>query len=157
MLILRGIILLAVFVTVDLNFSGRVIAVLDGDTIEVFTDGKPVRVRLAGVDCPEKRQAFGIKAKEFTALNVAGKEVFIKYHGIDRYERVIGDVFLITGKDSLRFNKALVEAGLAWHYKRYSDDLHLAVAEINAKKGKLGLWTDVDPVPPWEFRKFSKK
>jgi micrococcal nuclease len=130
------------------NFTGKVVAVIDGDTIEVLKDGKSVRIRLNGVDCPEKTQAFGSSAKQFTSNLVFGKAVEVREKELDRYGRTIADVYI----DGVWLNKALIEAGMAWHYKRYSDDKQLSEAETMARTSRVGLWGDNTPVAPWDFR-----
>jgi len=101
----------------DAEFSGKVVGVIDGDTIDVMHLGKAERVRLYGVDSPEKNQAFGTKAKQFTSDQVFGKEVRVVVRDTDRYGRTVGDVFLPGGK---RLNEELVRAGMAWWYKDYA-------------------------------------
>jgi micrococcal nuclease len=135
------------------EWSGKVVAVLDGDTIEVLHDGQAERIRLAGIDCPEKKQAFGMKAKQFTSDLVYGKKVTVRPKEKDRYGRTIADVFL---EDGTWLNKALIDAGYAWHYKAYSKDQVLSNAEIQAKNSKFGLWSDGSPLAPWEFRKAAR-
>ncbi len=132
------------------NFQGKVTAVIDGDTIEVLKEGKAIRIRLNGIDCPEKSQAFGTKARQFTSEQVFGKVIVIKEKELDRYGRTIADVYL---EDGTWLNKMLIENGLAWHYKHYSSDQDLAQAETNTRKNKMGLWIDPTPVAPWDFRK----
>lgn len=122
----------------------------DGDTITVLTSKKKqVKIRLYGIDCPEKKQAFGKKAKKFTSSMVYGKKVTVRKVTRDKYGRVIGWVS-INGKS---LNKELLKAGFAWHYKRYSSDTALASLEKRARKAKRGLWADPNPIPPWEYRK----
>lgn len=133
------------------SFSGRVVAVLDGDTIDVMRDGKAVRVRLAGVDCPEKRQAYGQKAKRFTSRLAFGWTVTVEYRRHDRYGRVIGKVRL---PDSRALERELVRAGLAWWYRKYAPrDRDLARLEEKARMARFGLWADPQPVAPWDFRR----
>ncbi|MDR4470189.1 MAG: thermonuclease family protein [Nitrospira sp.] len=134
-------------------FTGKVVAVLDGDTIEVLHNGKAERIRLNGVDCPEKKQAFGQKAKQLTSSLVFGKTVVVVPSEVDRYKRIVGDVFLPNG---VNVSYELVRAGLAWWYRKYSDDVLIAVLELEAQLEKRGLWTDPHPVPPWEWRKLKK-
>lgn len=149
--------LLTVFIScytaISQNLAGKVIAVKDGDTIEILVDGKPVRIRLAAIDCPEKSQAFGMKAKQFTSDFCFSKEVVAKQTDTDRYGRIVAFVFL---KNGLELNRSLVENGFAWHYKRYSKDESLDLLEANARAKKLGLWAGENPVAPWEFRKLDK-
>jgi len=131
-------------------FTGKVVAVLDGDTIEVLHNGKAERIRLNGVDCPEKKQAFGQKAKQFTSSLVFGKTVVVVPIEKDRYKRIVGDVFLPNG---VNVSYELVRAGLGWWYRKYSEDVVLAVLELEARLERRGLWVDPAPVPPWEWRK----
>lgn len=135
------------------RFEGKVVAVLDGDTLEVLDSGRAVRVRLYGVDCPEKSQAFGQKAKQFASGLVFGRAVAVEVHDTDRYGRAVGEVFL--GEKSL--NRELVSAGLAWWYQRYApDDRELERLEAEARAAKRGLWGDKAPTAPWLFRAKSK-
>jgi endonuclease YncB( thermonuclease family) len=131
------------------TFSGKVVGVSDGDTISVLRDGRAVKVRLHGIDCPESRQAFGQRAKQFSSGLVFGQRVTVEVRARDRYGRLVGRVFA----KGAELNLELVRAGLAWHYKRYSDDPALAEAERAARAAKRGLWRDPSPVPPWEFRR----
>ena len=132
-----------------LSFTGKVVGVIDGDTVDVMHNGQAERIRLNGVDCPEKRQAFGSKAKLFTSEMVFGKEVTVQGYRLDRYGRTIGDVLL---RDGTNLNRELVKAGLAWRYLKYSKDESLSVLEGEAREAKRGLWVDAEPIPPWEYR-----
>lgn len=128
----------------------KVIGVKDGDTIEAFDDStrSSFTIRLAHVDCPEKSQAFGTKAKQFTSDFCFGKQISIQQTDTDRYGRKICLVY-VEGKE---LNLALVEAGYAWHYKKYSTDMKYDTAEKAARSDRLGLWYDENPTPPWEWR-----
>lgn len=130
-------------------FEGKVVSIADGDTISVMHDGVAEKIRLNGVDCPESGQAFGNKAKQFTGDMVFGKIVNVKEYGKDKYGRTIGDVFLPDGKN---LNKELIKAGFAWWYRKYSNDNELKQLEQEAKLSKRGLWTDSNPVAPWDWR-----
>lgn len=138
------------------DFSGKVVAVKDGDTIEVLRDGtNAVRVRLSGIDCPEKKQAFGNKAKLFTSRLVFGKTVKVLDKGKDRYGRTLGEVILEDGRS---LNHELVRAGLAWWYRQYAKkDKELERLERKARVTKSGLWFDTEPVPPWQWRNEVRK
>lgn len=135
---------------------GRVVAIADGDTLTILTtDQGQHRVRLAAIDTPEKRQAFAQVAKVHLSSLVNGQTVTVHYHKRDRYGRIVGKV-LASGADvGLR----QVEAGLAWHYKRYEqeqsdwDRAAYARAEVRARDERRGLWLDPKPVPPWDFRR----
>lgn len=131
----------------------RVISVTDGDTIDLLYDGKPLRIRLAHIDCPElkKRQPFGKDAKQLTAALCFGSGVKVLNDGkFDRYGRLIG---VIINSNNQNVNKEILRAGLAWHYKRYSSDTAYSNLEVEARNCKVGLWRDAAPTPPWEWRK----
>lgn len=135
--------------TLNLEIQGKVIRVLDGDTIEVLQDKKPVRIRLANIDAPEKKQAFGRwSANQLKAL-LAGQSVTVSYTQTDRYGRIIGRVFTTNGTDASRF---MVQSGAAWVYERYNTDKLLPALQREAQEQKRGLWADSNPVPPWEWR-----
>lgn len=135
--------------------TGRVVKVIDGDTFDVLTLSKQkIRVRLFGIDAPERGQAFNIKAKEYTSSLVAGKEVKLVVNRKDQYGRIVADVYLADGT---HVNAQIVKAGFAWHYKTYSDDVSLARLETAARKEKRGLWQEANPQPPWDYRKQKRK
>ena len=144
-------IFLLVFALAD--FKGPVVGVIDGDTIEVLKDGRSVRIRLNGIDCPERSQSFGTKAKQYVSALVFNREVTVRVKELDRYGRSVADVYT---SDGTWVNRKLIEEGLAWHYKRYSSDQTLAEAERKAKASRKGLWIESNPIPPWEFRSGSK-
>jgi endonuclease YncB( thermonuclease family) len=138
------------------DFAGKVVAVKDGDTLEILKDGtNAVTVRLAGIDAPEKKQAFGTRAKQYASDLAFGKLVTVREAGSDRYKRTLGEVMLEDGRS---LNHELVRAGLAWWYRQYAPaDKKLETLEKEAREAKAGLWADADPVPPWSWRKESKK
>ena len=127
----------------------KVISITDGDTIRVLYDNQSLRIRLNGIDCPEKKQAYGTAAKEFTANLVFSKYVSVRIVDIDRYGRYVADIYL----GDVYVNAEIVKAGYAWHYKQYSDSSLLARCENEARLGHRGLWRDANPTPPCEFRK----
>ena len=137
-------------------FSGKVVGVADGDTITVLRDKEQVRIRLYGIDTPEKGQAFGKKAKQFTSKMVYGKVVEVKVMATDRYGRTVAMIYA----DKTLLNEELVKAGLAWVYWKYC---HHPICEswknfqLGARFDKRGLWTDPDRIPPWEFRRKKRK
>ncbi len=132
------------------EFTGRVVGVSDGDTITVLHNGKGERIRLHGIDCPEKRQAFGKRAKQLTSNLVFGKTVTVQAVDRHRYGRTVAEVLLPDGRS---LNRELVKAGFAWWYWRYApDDETLAQLEREAREAKRGLWVDPNPVSPWEWR-----
>lgn len=133
------------------EISGKVVGIMDGDTIEVLVQNTPVKVRLNGIDCPEGGQAFGAAAKKFTGDLVFGKEVRISTFGSDRYGRTIGEVVLQNG---VNLNQELVKAGLAWWFQKYApNDRVLQALEKKARSEKKGLWADIKAIAPWEFRR----
>ena len=136
------------------DYTGSVVGVLDGDTIEVLHNNTAERIRLSGIDCPEKRQAFGQRAKQAASELVYGKEVTLQTHGKDRYKRTLADVIL---PDGMSLNQELVKQGWCWWYRKYAPgDTVLEGLENEAREGKKGLWVDLHPVPPWEWRKRSR-
>jgi micrococcal nuclease len=133
------------------GFTGPVVSVLDGDTIEVLHNTKPERVRLSGIDCPEKGQAYGKKAKQAASELVFGKDVILQTHGQDKYGRTLADVLL---RDGTHVNHELVKEGWCWWYRKYAPaDTVLAGLEKEARDAKKGVWQDRAPTPPWEYRK----
>ncbi len=107
------------------------------------------RIRVNGIDSPEKRQAFGKRAKQFTSTVVFGTTVTVLVVDRDRYGRTVGVVLLPDGRS---LNHELVRAGLAWMYRRYTSDQSLSDLEEEARVARRGLWADPEPVPPWEWR-----
>lgn len=131
------------------EFFSTVVSVIDGDTLDVLHNGQAERIRLNGIDCPEKGQAFGKKAKQFTFALVSGKEVTVHAFRKDRHGRTVADVVLADGTN---LSRELLKAGLAWWYRQYSKDETLGILEEEARQAKRGLWVDPNPVPPWEIR-----
>lgn len=150
--------LMAVSVASAAELSGRVVTVADGDTITILDAQKAQhRIRLAGIDAPEKGQPFGNRSRENLAERVFKRDVIVEWHKKDRYGRLVG-VVLVDGHD---VNLEQVRAGFAWWYREYAkeqkpeDRALYELAEKAAREGKLGLWADPRPKPPWEWR--SKK
>ena len=132
----------------------KVIGVKDGDTIVLLQNNQPVTVRLYGVDCPEKNQDFGTQAKNFTSQLAFGKYVNLISKGSDRYGRTIGEIILPDGKS---LNQELVANGYAWYYKAYANDPKLGYLENDARRLERGLWSQPNPVAPWDFRKNKRE
>jgi micrococcal nuclease len=131
------------------EWQGKVVGVADGDTLTVLRDKTPVKIRLQAVDCPEKAQPFGTKAKQFTSEMVFGKIVTVKVASKDRYGRTVAWV-AVDGKS---LNEELLRAGMAWHYRQYDKSEKLTQLEQEARAAKRGLWADSTPTPPWEWRR----
>lgn len=133
----------------DKVFYGKVVRVIDGDTIVVLNDlNVQIKIRLEGIDCPESKQDFGTQAKKATSGLCFGKRVKVVQSGIDRYDRVLAFIFI----GDVCLNEELLKQGMAWHYKRYNQDPELAQLEATARKLKVGLWVMKLPVAPWEWR-----
>lgn len=131
------------------NIQGKVIKVLDGDTINILYQNQPVRIRLNGIDAPEKGMPHGNKAKQFVSNLAAQKTVTVNVTDTDKYGRSVGDVTL---PDGTSLNREIVKAGYAWWYRKYSTDESLGALEAEARNTRKGLWQDKEPMPPWEWR-----
>lgn len=133
---------------------GKVIGVADGDTLTVLDiDRMPHKIRLVGIDAPERKQAFGTRAKQALSKLTNAKEVRVEWSERDRYGRILGEVFVGDGVDAATsVNEQLVRDGWAWHFLKYSDSAQLAAAEAEAKADRRGLWAEKEPVSPWEWR-----
>jgi endonuclease YncB( thermonuclease family) len=137
------------------SIQGRVVGVSDGDTITVLDSTKTQhKIRLAGIDAPEKKQTFGQASKKRLSNLVFGREVVLDCGKTDRYRREVC-VVMVDGQDA---NLAQVKAGMAWWYWKYKKEqtsqqrVSYEAAEATAKAGRVGLWSEADPVPPWEWR-----
>lgn len=135
--------------------TGRAVGIADGDTITVLAPAKTQhKIRLSGIDAPEKGMPWSQQSKKSLSDMVLGREVTVYWHKVDRYGRTIGKV-LVNGSD---VNLAQVKAGMAWHYKQYEKEQPAeertlyAEAENAARMLKKGLWSDPNPTPPWEWR-----
>ena len=127
----------------------RVVSVHDGDTITCLDEGnKQHRIRIDGIDAPERGQPFGNVARDRMTTLAKGKTATIHGHGNDRYGRLLATVEIEGDDLGLR----LVAEGLAWHYVQFNNDPLLAAAEQKARVARRGLWADAKPVPPWEWR-----
>ena len=135
--------------------TGKVVRVADGDTLTILDSAQQQhKIRLSGIDAPEKAQAFGQRSKQSLSGMVAGKTVSVDWNKRDRYKRIVGKV-LLDGRD---VNLEQVRRGMAWHYKAYEREQDVedrsvyAQAEYEAQQGKVGLWVDPKAIPPWDFR-----
>lgn len=139
------------------TLQGRVVGVMDGDTLEVLDDSAAThRVRLAYIDAPEHDQPYGLRARQHLAGLVFGQQVELVVHGQDKYGRTLADVF--RGRDDV--GAAQLQAGLAWHYVYYARKQqdgdayrHYQALEQQARLAQLGLWQDDQAVAPWDFRR----
>lgn len=132
-----------------------IVRLADGDTFTIGEGDFTWRIRLFGVDCPETKQAHGKDAAAFTAARVEGKKVTVAVKDVDRYGRVVAEVFL---PDGTSLNRDLVRHGWAWWYKQYSPkDKELGELEAAARTARIGLWADPAPQAPWDFRRKTSK
>ncbi len=133
----------------DTVFQGEVIRILDGDTVEVLDAEKQThRVRLANIDAPERKQAFGEASRQALASMAYRQQVDVLDTGGDRYGRRIG-VLTVNGRN---LNREMVAQGMAWVYTQYNKDKTLSGLEEKARADSLGLWADAHPIAPWDFR-----
>jgi endonuclease YncB( thermonuclease family) len=135
---------------IENQIKGQVIKIKDGDTIDILFNGKPLTIRFAHIDCPEKKQPFGMVAKKFIAEKCFGKIVTIlNENKFDRNKRLIGVLINDQGEN---LNKELLKAGLAWHYLKYSNDTSYSNLEAIARLNKIRIWSDPNPTAPWVWR-----
>lgn len=128
--------------------ADKVIGVQDGDTLTVLKDRHPLRIRLADIDAPEKKQDFGQRSKQSLSDMCFGKDARYDVRAIDKYGRTVARV-RCAGVD---VNPAQVARGMAWVYVQYNADTRLPAVQAAARLRRNGLWADKEPVPPWEFR-----
>jgi endonuclease YncB( thermonuclease family) len=134
------------------TLTAKVVGIKDGDTVVVLDSlNNQTTLRLAEVDCPEKSQPYGTKAKQFTSDQIYLKTIKYMITDTDRYGRSIAMIYY--DEDNKYLSAEIIKAGMGWHYKRYSTSKELAQLEVNAKKNKIGLWIDNDPIEPSEWRR----
>lgn len=130
------------------TLTGTAVKIVDGDTFDLLSQGKVYRIRLNGIDCPERGQAYYRQAQQALGSMCANTVLTVTYSSKDRNGRLLGDVFV----NGVHINLRLVQQGHAWHFKKYSNNQQLATAERTARAARLGLWKDANAVPPWEWR-----
>lgn len=131
------------------EFIAKVIAVLDGDTVLIRRNNALVKIRLAGIDAPEKSQLFGETSRRSLSGMVLGKQAKINSQATDQYGRLIAHLSVAD----LDVNAEQIRRGLAWEYSRYHADKALLALQEEARQAPRGLWASSNPVPPWEWRK----
>jgi len=129
--------------------TGVPVSVADGDTFTLLVGNVPHKIRLHGIDCPERGQPFSRVATQFTKTMLVSGKVRVREMGTDRYGRVVGMVYV----DNVNLNERLLEAGLAWHYTDYDQNPHWAALEQAAREARRGLWQEPDAIAPWRWRK----
>ncbi len=142
------------------TISVKVVGISDGDTITVLTANKQqLKVRLAGIDAPERSQAFGMRARKHLADEIFGKIIELEVRGTDKYKRTLGIIYL----NDQDINEKMIKDGFAWFYKKYASSQpeeeaqRYESAEEAARSEEIGLWSMKDPTPPWIYRKEQKK
>ena len=144
---------LAISLSASADFTGKVVAVADGDSITVLRMREQVKVRLVEIDAPERAQPYGNRSKQALTGLVRGEEVRVVEHGKDRYQRTLGRVY----RGNLDVNAEQVRRGMAWVFRTYATDASLFAIEAEARESKRGLWRDPQAVPPWEWRRESHR
>ncbi|AWU43592.1 thermonuclease [Blattabacterium sp. (Cryptocercus kyebangensis)] len=135
------------------QITGKVIKIYDGDTFKIYEKKmKDYKIRISDIDCPEKNQAYGIIAKNFLIKKILNKIVIIKNVKRDRYNRFVGLVLYENNKD---LGKEILKSGLAWVWK-FSKNIQYKKIENIAKKNKMGLWREKNPINPYYWRKSKK-
>lgn len=134
------------------TFTAKVVRVMDGDTMEALYKNKLLKIRLAHIDCPEKRssQPFYANSKKALSDLCFGQYVTVITENIDRYGRLI---CLVMNTKKQIVNQEMVRQGMAWHFKKYSREPLYAKLEQEARTNRVGLWRSPNPIPPWEWRK----
>lgn len=142
------------------QIPGKIVGVTDGDTVTLLDSANvQYKIRLAGIDSPEKDQPFGMACKGRLSELVFNKIVLVVASKQDRYGRLVGKI-IVNGVDA---NLEQIKSGCGWHYKQYQneqyseDRINYGDAEIEARVNKVGLWADSNPVPPWEWRGNRKR
>ena len=131
------------------DFTGKVIAVLDGDTLLVLQSGNPVKVRLAEVDAPEKAQPYGNASQKSLAELAMGKQIRVAVRAADDYGRLIATVHA----DGLNVNHEQVRRGMAWEYSRFHSNRELMALQREAQQARRGLWAGEVAIEPAQWRK----
>ncbi len=135
--------------------EAKVVNIADGDTFTLlYPDRRNVKVRLYGIDTPERGQEFGAAARKALGQLLEGRFVWLEEKEKDRYGRTVAIAYR---DDGLCINEEMLRTGYAWHYTQYDQNPAWKALAIEAKKKKLGFWTDANPTPPWEWRKMKRK
>lgn len=130
------------------DFTGRVVGVADGDTLTVLVGARQVRIRLWGIDAPERAQPWSSRSRDALAARAMHRDARVATRGTDGYGRTLARVAV----DGVDLGEAQVRDGMAWVYRRYSKDRAMIALEDDARAARRGLWSLPDPEPPWRFR-----
>jgi micrococcal nuclease len=131
------------------QLKGKVVRIADGDTFTILVEERQYRIRLHGIDSPEKGQDFSNAAKTYLSDLIMHRIVEVQQKNRDRYGRIVG----IAKIDGVNINESLLRQGYAWHFTRYDKNPEWATLEQMARAGRKGLWVQSNPLAPWEFRK----
>ena len=159
-ILLCSLLMLGLNAAISGELTGRVVGVADGDTVTVLSPTREqIKVRLAGIDAPELRQPYGSQSKSSLSQLLFAQTVTVQWSKHDQYGRVIGRI-LAGGRDA---SLEQIRTGMAWHYKRYASEQPpilrsaYANAELYARRQRIGLWSPINPQPPWELRKEKRR
>jgi len=137
-----------------LNPPTKVISIADGDTFTILQNNQQTKIRIDAIDAPEKGMPYYKVSKQYLSDLCFGKSVTVKVSKIDRYGRSVARITLSDGRD---ISTEMIKAGMAWHYKKYSNDKVLAALEVAARSKRAGLWLDKNPIAPWDIRKLHRR
>lgn len=133
--------------------SFKVIGIIDGDTYDILDNNKSIRIRMDGIDAPEKGMPYNKVSKKYLSDLIFDKFIKVRVVKIDNYGRSIAQTYLLDGTD---ISLEMIKAGFAWHYKEFSSNQDYAKAEDEARERQLGLWQDKKPIAPWDVRKLHR-
>ncbi len=137
------------------QLPGKVIAIIDGDTYDLLIAGnKTIRVRMEGIDAPERGMPYYKVSKKYLGSLCFGKQVTLHVTGQDNHDRYLGFTYLVDGRE---LSHEMIKAGMAWHFTKYNSDKDLAKLEIEARKDRRGLWKDEHPMSPWRNRSLHRQ
>ncbi len=139
---------------VSLAQTYKVIGIIDGDTYDILVKNKPMRIRMEGIDAPERGMPYNKVAKKYLSNMIFGKMVRVIEIQKDRNGRSVSRTYLANGTD---VSAKMIAAGYAWHFKKYNNELALAQLEIEARAKRIGLWAEKNPLAPWEVRAMHRK
>lgn len=142
-------------IAIDKRISGKVIAIVDGDTYDLLVAGnKTIRVRMEGIDAPERGMPYYKVSKKYLGSLCFGKQVTLHVTGQDNHHRYLGFTYLVDGRE---LSHEMIRAGMAWHFTKYNSDKDLAKLEVEARKDRRGLWKDEHPMSPWRNRSLHRQ
>ena len=133
--------------------TGKVVKIVDGDTYDILLNGNQTRIRMYGIDAPERGMDYYKISKEYLGHLCENKVIRIIKISTDKYGRIIAKSFLPDGRE---IGAEMIKAGLAWHFKKYSNDEDLSNFEIEAREKRMGIWSLNNPIPPWEYRRLKR-